>query len=613
MNRIASYVRVSTGRQREKMTSETQRAGINDYAKTFGIPEPREFRDEGVSSRVPFETRPGSSALMKAARAGQIEKLIVYSLDRLGRDYDKPDTQLAVYHLWKAGVKTIVSLKQGEIHNDKSGRLLLPILCGVAGYERATTLERTDDAKWRIAKTGSAWLGGPAPFGYRIEGRSKDATLAVDEPQARWVRRMFDWAADGWGCRRVAKELNISGVLPPRAARSKPNANRSTNSEWYQEQVKRILTNPLYHGQQLWGKNKIVWDENGAAHLVQRSEEKCVRRSCKAIVSEQLFERVQAVLERTEAAHRAHAKREYLLSGLIRCGCCDKAFTGVASRYSSGERDASGKIKERLYYKCTARFGKDGFHKQRCNSPSLPARDLEAAVWEYVAGFLARPAMAKAELEAKIAAEGKKDRSVADDIRDLEKSLAKFAEGRKVILRQAGRGDATPEEVAAALRQNREDEANLQARLEQLRQMNTDQKKLQLDLDWAGRLLGELHEKLIKGDLTFTKKRQFVEALVDRITVAQGEDGRAQVRVKFRFDRDHERLQRFLESHEEGGHPVSPRRGSKVSVPDNASAFETPFSDSLHDRLAYDHRKFIESIRPNLASMPCHIGDTANR
>jgi hypothetical protein len=72
--------------------------------------------------------------------------------------------------------------------------------------------------------------------------------------------------------------------------------------------------------------------------------------------------------------------------------------------------------------------------------------------------------------------------------------------------------------------------------LAELRNISTERETRVLSLDWAGRLLGDLRAKLQAGELTFEKKRKFIETLVAgiKVTPVEGRELPA-VEVTFRF------------------------------------------------------------------------------
>lgn len=81
-----------------------------------------------------------------------------------------------------------------------------------------------------------------APYGYRKTAVGRRPTLEIFEPEAKFVRVMFQLYASGYGCTSIAGQVNAMGARPHRS------------SAFSRNSVAKILRNPVYIG-------KIVWDQ----------------------------------------------------------------------------------------------------------------------------------------------------------------------------------------------------------------------------------------------------------------------------------------------------------------------------------------------------------------
>src|SRR5712692_10307591 len=174
---VAIYARVSTEEQRERQSIRTQLEFGERYCQLHNLPVFRIYSDDGVSGTVPLERRPEGSQILKDAQQGKFNQLLVYKLDRLGRE-----TRLilnAVAELEKLGVR-IRSMTEEFDTGTATGRLMLTLLSGFASHEREVIRERSVAGTMRIAETG-VWLGGIVPYGYRKVGERRDAHLVVCE------------------------------------------------------------------------------------------------------------------------------------------------------------------------------------------------------------------------------------------------------------------------------------------------------------------------------------------------------------------------------------------------------------------------------------------------
>src|SRR5262245_26988872 len=125
--RVALYARVSTDEQH----TENQLLELRRYVAARGWPVGLEFVDEGVSGAK--TRRPALDRLMVAARRRQIDAVVCWRLDRLGRDSAH---LLAVVNEWTALGVAFISLGEGIDATTPAGALQLHILGALAQFDR---------------------------------------------------------------------------------------------------------------------------------------------------------------------------------------------------------------------------------------------------------------------------------------------------------------------------------------------------------------------------------------------------------------------------------------------------------------------------------------------
>jgi site-specific DNA recombinase len=122
---VAVYLRVSTEEQRERQSIATQREFGERYTALHSLPVFKVYADDGVSGTVPLEKRPEGGQVLRDAKLGKFDQLLVYRLDRLGRD-----TRLilnAVAELEKLGAR-VRSMTEEFDTSSPTGRLMLTAL-----------------------------------------------------------------------------------------------------------------------------------------------------------------------------------------------------------------------------------------------------------------------------------------------------------------------------------------------------------------------------------------------------------------------------------------------------------------------------------------------------
>lgn len=170
------------------------------------------FVDDGVGGAEPLDRRP---ALLDAvARLGPGDVLLVAKRDRLGRD------PIAVAMIEAAVIRKkarIVSAAgEGTESDDPSAILMRRMVDAFAEYERLIIKARTRAAL--SAKQRRGERTGGVPYGLRLDplGRRNDkgrlVELVKDPAEFRALARIEAWDRDGWSLRRIAAELDRSGI-----------------------------------------------------------------------------------------------------------------------------------------------------------------------------------------------------------------------------------------------------------------------------------------------------------------------------------------------------------------------------------------------------------------
>jgi site-specific DNA recombinase len=213
---LGIYMRVSSEEQRAQGTIETQRSAADRWLAVQDITPYGWYPDDGVSGTVPFAQRPEGARLLADALAGHIKTLVVWRLDRLGRN--ALAVLQAVEALERAGIR-LVSITESFDTSTPAGRLQLNMLATIAQFERDSIVQRsTEGAARRLHEQG--WMGSRAPYGYRVEGKDREARLRVCEElieglavsEAGIIRLIYHLAVEqGLSCQRIAEHLNARG------------------------------------------------------------------------------------------------------------------------------------------------------------------------------------------------------------------------------------------------------------------------------------------------------------------------------------------------------------------------------------------------------------------
>jgi site-specific DNA recombinase len=185
--RCAIYTRVSTDQGLEQdfnslnAQHDASEAYIRSQAHAGWTPLRAKYDDGGFSGGN--TDRPALQRLLEEVRAGRIDVIVVYKVDRLTRslaDFAK------LVELFDEHNVSFVSVTQQFNTTTSMGRLTLNVLLSFAQFEREVTSERIRD-KISASKRKGLWVGGLTPLGYDTKGRK----ITVNDAEAERVRTIF--------------------------------------------------------------------------------------------------------------------------------------------------------------------------------------------------------------------------------------------------------------------------------------------------------------------------------------------------------------------------------------------------------------------------------------
>ncbi|MCW5982726.1 MAG: recombinase family protein [Bryobacteraceae bacterium] len=520
---VAVYLRVSTEEQRERQSIATQREFGGRYTELHGIAVYRVYADDGVSGTVPLDRRPEGSQILRDAKLGKFDQLLVYKLDRLGRD-----TRLilnGVAELEKYGVR-VRSMTEEFDTGTATGRLMLTMLSGFASHEREVIRERSLAGTDRVAEAG-VWLGGIVPFGYRKAGDKGSAKLVVSEEpipgmdmsEADVIRLIYQMAAvEKKSCRAISDHLNRLGVpcAYTRDGRAVLRGKRKqrTSGVWRPGRVRNLVISKTYMGRHEYGKRS------------PSKNRKLIVRAVSAIVDEGTWKKAQQTLRGNILFSRRSAKKQYLLRGLIKCGMCGLTYIGTASS------------KSEYYYRCNGAHSPQIYGPRgRCQSKAVRGDHLEEQVWSDVETFLRNPQPVLEQLHARLEADAQGSSQTKKQVARLEGLLAQKETERSRVVGLYRRGRLTDAELDAQMDEIGKEEAALEAQIAELRGKIAGADSIGATISSAQALLEKLRKRLDE-PVSWELKRRLIEVLVAGVHVDTVEEcGVKQTRttVTYRF------------------------------------------------------------------------------
>lgn len=151
--------------------------------------------------------------------------------------------------------------------------------------------------------------------------------LAINEKEAKVVRQIYRWyTEEGYGCAAISNKLNEQGSRTKR------------NCKWSQNAVSRILTNELYTGKIINGKQEVADFLTGQRKEKDETEWLVTERPELRIIDDEVFEQAQKILHSRNQAFNLNHERQsnkYLFSTLIKCKECGWSFRRTVRKYKN--------------------------------------------------------------------------------------------------------------------------------------------------------------------------------------------------------------------------------------------------------------------------------------
>ncbi|WP_264685643.1 recombinase family protein [Wolbachia endosymbiont (group B) of Watsonalla binaria] len=285
--RCVIYTRKSNedGLEQKFNSLDAQRVACEKYIKSREgwVILAKRYDDGGYSGKN--LERPAIKELFEDVKAGEVDCVVVYTLDRLSRE---TKDSIEVTSFFRRHRVNFIAVTQIFDNNTPMGKFVQTVLSGAAQLEREMIVERVKN-KIATSKEQGLWMGGTLPLGYDV----KDKELIINEKEAKTVKHIFERYMELRSMAELARELNSQGY-------------RTKSDIFKKATVRRIITNPIYTG-------KI------------RHYEKEYEGKHEAIIEEEKWQKAQELI--MNQPYRKAKYEEALLKGIIKCKSCDVNMT----------------------------------------------------------------------------------------------------------------------------------------------------------------------------------------------------------------------------------------------------------------------------------------------
>lgn len=354
--RVAAYARVSTDSDEQLTSYDNQVEFYTDYIQSRPEWEfVKVYTDEGISGLM-MKQREGFREMMKDALSGKIDLIITKSVSRFARN--TVDSLTSVRKLKNKGVEVYFE-KENIFTLDSKGELLITLMSSLAQEESRSISENVKWGKRKRFADGKVSLPYKNFLGYR---KGPDDRPEIVPEEAVVIRRIYKQYLMGDSPYVIANELTRDKIPSP-----------SGKKKWSDSTVRSILQNEKYMGAALLQKTycvdfltkKIVKNDGSTVPMYY------VENSHDAIVSEEVFDMVQAEAERRKQQGLARSSSHFF-TGRLHCASCGKNLARKVWHSNSKYR--------RVIWQCGHKYK----NEERCQSKHLYEEEIKEAFVEWV-------------------------------------------------------------------------------------------------------------------------------------------------------------------------------------------------------------------------------------
>jgi len=380
MQEAVAYTRVSSDLQEAEQTIQGQRFAIDRWASSRDFVITKWYQDEGVSGDL--KERQGLDSLRYDTEKGLVKNIILFDISRLARN-----TRLQQYLQYELGMNgaKLYFTDTTSTGDEKIDDMIQYMKGWGAQLEKERIVERTRIGRLRKVKDNQAiFVSTSVPYGYNHVARTKDteSTLEINQDEAPIVRKIFDLYAGGMSIRALELYLNKEKIPAKKGGL------------WKRTVLNRMMRNELYIGKFYYGKEKVdkklvvkdedgnpVYDLKGKVKVKEirsirpREEWIEVDKPELALVSQEIFDKVGAMLGENIIRHKRTARRIYPYANLLRCGVCGRYYNATHTVNQYGHTFYA--------YRCSSRNSSAKFYNP-CGNRRVTQKYLDKVVWKYL-------------------------------------------------------------------------------------------------------------------------------------------------------------------------------------------------------------------------------------
>ena len=468
--KVVIYVRVSTQEQaKEGYSIGEQIERLTKYCEAMGWVIVETYIDPGYSGGD--TERPGLKKMIKDIADEEIDKVVVYKLDRLSRS--QKDTLFLIEDVFLKNNTDFVSMNENFDTSTPFGRAMIGILAVFAQLEREQIKERMTMGKEARAKEGK-WDGGAyVPIGYDYNDTAD--LLEVNAYEAMQIREAAELFLAGTPLKTIIRLFDEKGY-------------KHKYGEWHPKTMRNVFRSKVYLG---YIRHRDEWHKADHDPIFDEA------------THEKLVAKLDASLEQWKLLGVTPGTVSSYLGGLLQCKHCGGKF----HKQEQSRRDKSKPVV--WLYTCYSRSkkSKEMIKDPNCKNKRWKMLELDKIVFDEIRQLALDPKRIRAANNTDVEGNDK-----ANKIALIEKEIEKIDTQISRFLDLYGIGRFTTEQLSSKTDPLNDVKAGL---VKELNALNMEAGRL--TTAEAVDIASTLDDALAHG--TFDEVREIIESLIYYIEV----------------------------------------------------------------------------------------------
>lgn len=248
-----------------------------------------------------------------------------------------------------------------------------------------------------------------------------------------------------------------------------------------------------------------------------RDESEWIVAKAPRIISDEMFEATQRILDKNRKSNNRCVHHDYLLRGMLTCGLCGYPMYGISYHGKIYYR-CSGKRRDRLLRKDPLGISSKVVKGPQCARKNVKAESLDKVVWDAIKSALKDSETLRRQARAYLRWEEKEDASLTEKMQNVERQLnLKRCERDNLIRLHVQSAELGIKTFDLHLERIKREEEELLKHREMLRSWFKSQEDMRKQINAIDRLVQHAQGALEKFD--FAEKRELLSVLEVSVTL----------------------------------------------------------------------------------------------